>query len=97
MARSPKKVWRDLDVGTRTALLITGAIVVAVLFLSAGLAVVLWKESRHSRDTLEVLSNVVDRNMWSRDVFPDAVFELNSLDDVVDQRVAGEPAPSLLC
>jgi hypothetical protein len=35
--------------------------------------------------------------MWSRDVFPDAVCEFHSVNDVCDQRVAGEPAPSLAC
>ena len=45
----------------------------------------------------EIWSRVVDQEMWSRDVFLDAVFELNSVNDICDQRVAGEPAPSLAC
>ncbi len=50
-----------------------------------------------ARSKFEIWSRVVDRKMWSRDVLPDAVCELNSLDNVVDERVACEPAPSLGC
>ena len=45
----------------------------------------------------EIWSIVVDGKMWSRDVFLDAVSELNSVNNVSDQRVASEPAPSLAC